>query len=210
MYQPEAYTRQNEEEIFEFIQDHPFAVLMTSGPEGRDQLATHIPVLAEGEPGEFRLFSHIANHNEQLKHLENGQEGLFVFHGAHAYVSSSWYHKTDISTWDYSAVHVNFRIRRQSRAELTESLKKLVFRFEKDVKNPVYFEDLPDELVEDHLSRITGFWAEPLRIQAIGKLHQDFSEEDVESVIGHLRERGCPMDGILAEDIKKERKNEDD
>lgn len=68
----------------------------------------------------------MANHNEQQQYLKEGADALIIFQGPHAYVSASWYREKDISTWDYSAVHVNAKIRIQSREELELSLKELV------------------------------------------------------------------------------------
>ncbi|HET8753147.1 MAG TPA: FMN-binding negative transcriptional regulator, partial [Salinimicrobium sp.] len=87
MYQPKKYKKEDPQYIFDFIKNHPFASFVLNG---KHLLATHIPVLAEGNPENFTLFSHIANHNEQFPHLKDGAEGLIIFQGADAYVSSSW------------------------------------------------------------------------------------------------------------------------
>ncbi|UJH89901.1 FMN-binding negative transcriptional regulator [Antarcticibacterium sp. 1MA-6-2] len=126
--------------------------------QGERLLATHIPVLAIGSPDDFYLFAHIANHNEQLHHLKDGAEALIVFQGPHSYVSSSWYKEKDISTWDYSAVHVNAKIAVQTDWELEESLQKLIARFERDQDKPLYYQDIPEDIIRDHLPYITGFW----------------------------------------------------
>ena len=129
MYQPKKYKKQDPEYIFKFIQQHPFATFVIQQQELQ---ATHIPVLVEGNAEDFRLFSHIANHNELFLSLKNGAKALLIFQGNHAYVSSSWYAQKDISTWDYSAVHVSVEIQLQTTAELENSLEKLVNHFEKD------------------------------------------------------------------------------
>lgn len=200
MYQPKKYRKDDPGYVFEFIRKHPFATLVT---KGESLMATHIPVLAEGTPEKFRLFSHIANHNEQLKFLKEGTEALLIFQGAHAYISSSWYKEKDISTWDYSAVHINAKIRIQSPEELESSLKKLVKEFEKEQEAPLYYEDIPEKMLDDHLPLITGFSAEPIEIKAVAKLHQGFGSEDIQSVTSELKKCG----GVAAElekDIREE------
>lgn len=199
MYQPKKFKKKDPAYIFKFIQEHPFATFVL---QGEQLLATHIPVLVEGNAEDFRLYGHIANHNEQFQHLKDGAEALLIFKGPDGYVSSSWYQEKDISTWDYSAVHVNVKLKLQSRKELEDSLDHLIAHFEKQQENPLFYKELPRQMVEDHLPLITGFWCEPMRIQAIAKLHQNYGEKDVQSVVEHLkaREGTCP----LAKDIEKE------
>ncbi len=200
MYQPKKYKKSNPEYFFSFIKAHPFATMVI---EGKRLLATHIPVLAEGEPANFKLYSHIANFNEMHPFLKDGAEVLLIFQGAHAYISSSWYKEKDISTWDYSAVHINSKIKIQTREELENSLETLVQRFERAQEKPLFYKELPTRMVEDHLPLITGFWCEPFKIEGVAKLHQSYKKQDIEAVIKHL-EQGCPLEKELSKDIKKE------
>lgn len=201
MYQPKKYKKNDPQFIFDFIVEHPFATFVLNG---QHLLATHIPVLIKGTPGDFMLYAHIANHNEQYGYLKNGMEAILIFQGAHGYVSSSWYKEKNISTWDYSAVHVNVKIKLQSREELASSLSDLVHKFEQEQDSPLYFEDYPKDMVEDHIKEITGFWCEPVRVQAIAKLHQGYDMDDVISVTKHLEKETCPVTGNLSKNIKKE------
>jgi len=201
MYQPKKYKKSNPEYFFSFIKEHPFATLVV---QGKRFLATHIPVLVEGEPTNFKLYAHIANFNEMLPFLKDEAEVLIIFQGANGYVSSSWYEEKDISTWDYSAVHVNAKIKLQTKEELETSLDKLVHRFESDQENPLFYKDLPKEMLEDNLPLITGFWCEPFKMEGVAKLHQSYKKEDVVSTIKHLESKHCPMTKQLSEDISKE------
>ncbi|MCB7482265.1 FMN-binding negative transcriptional regulator [Christiangramia sediminis] len=201
MYRPSKYRKDNKEFIFSFIQNHPFATFIL---KGENLLGTHIPVLIEGDPNNWQLYAHIARHNEQLQYLKDGAEALVIFHGANAYVSSSWYKEKDISTWDYSAVHVNARIRLQSREELENSLQKLVSRFERDQENPLYYKDLPDKMLEEHIPLITGFWLEPFKVEGIAKLHQGYGKEDIERTVNKLKNSENTNDKEVSEAIKKE------
>lgn len=201
MFQPNKYKKKDQQYIFEFIKAHPFATFVLNGNE---LLATHIPVLVKGTPEKFTLYGHIAQANEQYNFLKDGLEALVIFQGPHAYVSSSWYKEKDISTWDYSAVHVNVKLRIQSRKELISSLDELVGHFEKGEKNPIFYRDLPQQMLDDHLPLITGFWMEPQRVQAIAKLHQGFQKEDIKSVTCHLEQREDGLSSELSKNIKKE------
>lgn len=200
MYQPKKYRKDDPGYIFEFIRKHPFATLIV---KGEALMATHIPVLAEGTPENFRLFFHIANHNELLEFLKDGTEALLIFQGAHAYISSSWYKEKDISTWDYSAVHINAKLRIQSLKELETSLEKLVKEFEKEQEEPLYYQDIPLAMLADHLPQITGFWAEPVKVEAVAKLHQTFRKEDVLAVASELEKSGG-LAAELGKDIRNE------
>lgn len=201
MFQPKKYQKQDPGYIYTFIKQHPFATFVL---KGSDLLATHIPVLIKGTPEKFTLYGHIAKSNEQIDHLTDGMEALLIFQGAHAYISSSWYREKDISTWDYSAVHVNVKLKLQTSEELEVSLDELVHNFEKPQKAPLYYNDIPKGLIEEHLPLITGFWCEPYRIQAIAKLHQGFHKEDIHSVTEHLESKKEGMASELSLNIKKE------
>jgi len=192
--------------VRDFITQHPFATFIT---QDQGLLATHIPVLISDDQREdFTLFSHIAKHNEQLSHLQDGAPALVIFHGAHGYVSSSWYAHDDISTWDYSAVHINATVKLQTEAELKSCLQVLVHRFEKSQDNPKEFKDLPNSLIDSHVKRITGFYLLPTRIQSIAKYHQGFEKKDIASIENHLKERNHPMDPELIKRIRHENRGD--
>ena len=54
MYQPKKYKKQDPDYIYQFIEEHPFATIVLHGER---LLATNIPVLIEGTPKNFKLFS---------------------------------------------------------------------------------------------------------------------------------------------------------
>ena len=203
MYRPKRYRKDDGEFIFSFIQNHSFATFIL---KGENLLATHIPVLIDGDSKSWKLYSHIANHNEQLQYLKDGTEALIIFHGANAYISSSWYKEKDISTWDYSAVHVNAVIKRQSREELENSLQLLVQKFEKEQDQPLLYEDIPAKMLEEHLPLITGFWLEPFKVEGIAKLHQGYPEHDIKRTVNKLEKSEDAQYRKVSEDIKSENK----
>ena len=201
MYRPKKYIKDEKQFVFSFIQQNPFATFIV---QGKPLMATHIPVLISGTEEHWNLYSHIANHNKQLEFLKDGAEALVIFQGPQAYISSSWYKEKDISTWDYSAVHVNAKLKIQSREELEESLKNLVYRFEKKQENPLFYKDIPNKMLEEHLPLITGFWLEPLKVEGIAKLHQSYEEHDIKAVSEKLKNSENPVDRKLADDMLKE------
>lgn len=200
MYKQARFEKQDPDYIFDFITRHPFATFVLNSEH---LLATHIPVLPLGTPDKFRLFGHIAHNNEQFSHVQDGTEALLIFHGSQGYISSSWYREKDISTWNYSAVHVNVKIKVQDQEDLEWSLEQLVTRFEKDEEAPLFFKDLPKKMIAEHLPLIKGFWCEPFKVQGIAKLSQG-KEQDVPSVIERLENS---RQTSLASDIRKEHDN---
>lgn len=201
MYQPERYKKNNREFAEKLIRSNPFGEFILQGDR---LLVTHIPILIDEESEYLRLYAHIANHNPQKEFLKDGKEILLIFKGADAYVSSSWYEQKDISTWDYSAVHIHCRLKIQDSNELVESLKKLVHHFEKEQDQPLEYDQIPEAIIKENLSEITGFWCEPFRIEGIGKWHQGFGEEDVRNVVNQLKQKDCPHHSPLIKDIKQE------
>ncbi len=201
MYQNKKYIKNDAHYVFRFIRQYPFATLVLQD----DMLiATHIPILAEDNEEELVLYGHIANNNPMVHSLQKEKDILLIFQSAHGYVSSSWYKEKDISTWDYSAVHINAKLHIQSQAELQACLVKLVERFEKDQEHPLFFHDIPKKMIDDHLPHITGFWCKPVKIEAIAKFHQGFARDDIESITTHLQRQGSPLGRELSKLIKKE------
>ena len=206
MYRPKRYEKENPAYIFEFIQQHPFATFVL---QGQRLLGTHIPVLTRGDAGEFILFGHIANHNEQHQWLRDGMEALLIFQGPHAFVSSSWYKDKNISTWDYSAVHINVQLKIQDEEELKQCLQVLVDTFEQREERPFFYHDIPRQMLLDHLPHITGFWCHPFKTEAVAKLHQGYEQDDIQSVVEHLRKRQDALSHELSKDLQKEHGTED-
>lgn len=201
MYRQTKYIKEDPKYIFDYIRKHPFASFII---KGKELLGTHIPILTEGNADDFLLYGHIANNNEQWQHLKDDLEALLIFKGADSYVSSSWYSHENISTWDYEAVHINVKLKIQSKPELEDSLEKLVYHFEKDQENPKLYSDLPSAMVQEHLERIMGFWCHPYKVQAIAKLHQGFENKDVNSVIYHLKKSENQESQLISQAIAKE------
>lgn len=202
MYRPKRYQKDEEEFILPFIQNHPFATFIMNGDH---LLATHIPVLLDlAQGGKWRLYSHIANHNVQKQFLEDDVEVLVIFHGAQSYISSSWYNEPNISTWDYSAVHIHGKIKVQTNQELRNSLGRLIAHFENNQKDPLLYHQIPTDMVEEHLPQITGFWIEPNNVEGIAKLHQTFDTKDVVRVTTQLDATGDATKKQVSKDIKKE------
>src|SRR5690554_3568419 len=141
MYQPKKYKNDNRDFIYGFIKKYSFSTLIL---QGKELLATHIPVLAKGSADDFVLYAHIANHNPMREYLADNQETLLVFHGPDAYVSPRWYSEPEVPTWDYTAVHINARVQLQTTAELQTSLIELIEQSERGKDDPFNFREIPE------------------------------------------------------------------
>ncbi len=195
MYQPEKYKNNEAQFIYDLMDTNPFAIIVING--GR-LLATHVPVLIEGSSENYRFFAHVANHNPMCAQLHDGMEMLIIFSGPDAYVSSSWYAEPDIPTWDYTAVHVNGKVKMQTAHELQKCLDKLLFHFEKDKQNPMDRNKISAEVWDENFRGITGFWLEPQKVVGISKLHQGFEKKDIDNITNQLDAQGCPAQNLSA------------
>src|SRR5688500_17551469 len=117
MYTPKYNVEKDWETVAAFIRQHGFGLLISI--ENGLPVGTHLPIeLAEKTPGKFVLHGHIANANDQVRSFVTGQTFMVVFMDPHAYISSSWYKKEKIPTWNYIAVHVYGTLRVMDESEL--------------------------------------------------------------------------------------------
>ena len=184
MYIPELYKNENQEEITQFLLENSFGILVnrTNGK----LWATHIPLeLEQTTDGKSILFGHISKENPQWKSFESDANVLAIFSGPHSYVSSSWYEKENVPTWNYIAVHVYGKIKIIEGDAAINSLKKLTDKYEKNSKNPVRIEELSEKTMRQ-ASGIVAFEIEIDTIEAVKKMSQNRNEKDYHNVISEL------------------------
>lgn len=206
MYRPASHKKDDLPFVINFIRKHPFAMLVIKGSE---LMATHIPLLIDAAHQELRLFGHIANHNEMRNYLQDETEVLCIFQGPNTYVSASLYSEPDISTWNYSAVHINAKIQMQNSQELEKSLEILIHTFEKHQEKPLYKKDIPVAMWRENFAEITGFWLNPIKIQGIHKWHRNYSREEREHIASQLNKNNLHTNYDSNEIIKNFYDSED-
>ncbi|MCA9282512.1 MAG: FMN-binding negative transcriptional regulator [Phycisphaeraceae bacterium] len=173
--------------------EYPFGVIVVSSGE-RLLHASHIPLLvvsADGEP--VRLAGHLARANELWKHLADAPEVLCVFSGPHAFISSSWYERDDVATWNYAAVHVHGTARLMGAAELRAHVLAVTERFEGRDGKPVSAESL-DKLTP----AIVGFEITADRVECAQKMSQSKADDEFARVLAGLDRRGEADDVAVA------------
>ena len=204
MFIPNSYKNENIEEVKNFLNENSFGILISQ--DNGKVSGTHIPMeLDTDENGEDVLVGHIAKANPQSKNLKNNQEILAIFNGPHSYISSSWYQKEDVPTWNYVAVHVYGKVKIIEGKELLESLKKLVDKYEQTSENPVSVEKMSSRTLKQ-INGIVGFSIKINEIQAAYKLSQNKEDTDYHTITSKLEKIGDSNSTGIAEEMKKTKK----
>lgn len=203
MFIPGLYKNENVEEVRTFLKENGFGILI--GQVDGKISGAHIPmVLDKNENGEDVLVGHLAKANPQTKSIKDNQEVLTIFNGPHSYISSSWYQKENVPTWNYVAVHVYGTIKVIEGEALFESLKKLVHKYEQHSENPISVEKMSSKTLRQ-IHGIIGFSIKVHEIQAAYKLSQNRDTRDYNAIIHELEKVGDPNSLGIAAAMKKSR-----
>ncbi len=201
MYIPEIYKNENIEEIYSFMHENGFAILVNI-LDGKPW-ATHIPLVLENTiDGKRKLVGHISKDNPQGNSLTNQSEVLAIFSGVHAYISSSWYDHENVPTWNYSAVHVYGEIQILSHDEAIKSLEKLVDKYEKKSKKPIKVANLSEKTMQQ-AKGIIAFEIEITSISAVHKMSQNRDDLNYNSIITELEKTNDFQSKLVAIEMKK-------
>lgn len=203
MYVPKYYKVSDLEEIKEFIQHNSFATIV-SIRKGKP-FAAHIPVLLKKIEDDYYLTGHLAYGNPLWKTFEEVQDILVIFNGPHAYISSSWYEHENVPTWNYQAVHVYGKASLIEGIDLEQDLTSLLEKYESFRENPVLWDKLSPELLQQEMKGIKGFKIKVEEVQAAYKLSQNRNASDYANIIKELYKEENPHADALAEAMKKNR-----
>ncbi len=72
------------------------------------------------------------------EHLQACEDVLVMFQGPHAYISSSWYSRENVPTWNYQAVHMYGKASILEKDELIEELTIMLEKYENIEKIQFY------------------------------------------------------------------------
>ena len=195
MYVPEPFRVADREPVLDLIDAHPFATLVTV--DSGDPIVSHVPItLARAASGWGTLRGHVARGNPHWRHFDGERESLVIFHGPHAYVSSTWYHDPVAPpTWNYAVVHAYGRPRRiEDPAQTGEVLDELLARFEASPARIALTSDRRRALQEG----IVAFALEIDRIESKFKLGQNKTSADRAGTVAALEGRGSDAERALA------------
>ena len=201
MYIPDRYKNEDMAAIRDFISNNGFGILIHPGNQKLQ--GTHIPMLLDKDnDGRDILVGHMSRANPQWKHFKESDEILAIFMGPHCYISSSWYQKESVPTWNYIAVHVYGKIKIVEGEKLVDDMRKLVDKYEKNSKDPVIVDRLSPKTME-MVKWVVGFHIEITGIEAAFKLSQNRDETDHKNIIKELELLADCQSKTIAEEMKK-------
>ncbi|GAK03596.1 protease synthase and sporulation negative regulatory protein PAI 2 [Geomicrobium sp. JCM 19037] len=200
MYIPKHFAMKDEDEVYAFVQQYPFASLVSLDVDGIPE-ATHVPLILD--ENKAHLIGHFARANHQWKTIE-GQRALAIFLGAHSYISSSWYEtQKAVSTWNYESVHVYGTMEYLRDDELHDALKQLVLTYE-----DTFLED--SDYIEGMKKGVVGFKMKITELQGKSKLSQNHSRDRQRRVIAKLQQSEREDDQQIAKRMKENEKNKEE
>jgi len=205
MYIPASYAEHDPQVLYDFIEAHPLAALVTASPSA-GLFATHLPLVLDRAAGASGVLEgHLARANPHHRHVAAGAtEALVIFSGPDAYVTPSWYpakqeHGRVVPTWNYVAVHAYGELRlTDDPAFLRRHLEALTARHEAGRTTPWQVSDAPAEYVARQLAAIVGFELTITRLEGKWKMSQNRSGADVDGVVRGLAASGAPGDQAVA------------
>ncbi|RHW39117.1 FMN-binding negative transcriptional regulator [Neobacillus notoginsengisoli] len=201
MYIPKYFKVSDAEEIWEFVQKHSFGTIVST-KQGKP-IATHLPFGFSKKGDDYFITGHMAYGNPQWRTLQACENVLVMFQEPHAYVSSSWYSHENVPTWNYQAVHMNGKASILEKDELIEDLTVLLQKYEQHRENPVLWDKLSTELLQNELKGIVGFKIKVEEIQAAYKLSQNRNDLDYANIIEKLKDEGNANSVQVAEEMEK-------
>ncbi|MED1201838.1 FMN-binding negative transcriptional regulator [Heyndrickxia acidicola] len=201
MYIPKYFRVTDAEEIRDFVQKNSFGTIVTT--EQGKPIATHLPLQLMKEGDQYKLTGHMALGNPQWKTFDTSKDVLVMFQGPNAYISSSWYEKENVPTWNYQAVHMYGKASIVEKNELIEDLTAMLEKYEQKRENSVLWDKLSPELLENQLKGIIGFKIKVDEIQAAYKLSQNRNEIYYTNIIDQLQREGNVNSNQVAELMKK-------
>jgi transcriptional regulator len=184
VYIPEHFRVRDHETAIAFMRANPFAILISQTDEG--PFATHLPLAVHQNEDKLILRGHVAKANPHWQYLESQPQALVIFHGPHAYVSTTNYETPEnVPTWNYGAVHAYGKARVFSEPEqLLLVLHDLIGRFE--ARYAEQWAGLREAYRQRMLSHIVGFEIAVTKLEAKFKLSQNRAKQEQENVIASL------------------------
>lgn len=204
MYTPEQFKVDDLAAIHATMRAHPFATLVTHGPEGL--VASHVPVLVkvDGEGHLGRIECHLARPNTHWKAFDPTSDALMIFQGAESYVRPGWYpSKAEtakaVPTWNYQAVHAYGRLEvKTDKAWLHAHVSEISDMMEAPYADRWATSDAPQSYMDVMLRGIVGLCLDVHRLEGKSKMSQNREMRDRQGVVDGLVRRGEGADLAVA------------
>ena len=206
MYNVPHFKASEQKDVMDFMRAHPFVVLCGADANGKP-LATHVPVLFEERNGKLFLLAHVMKKQAHTEAFATNQQVLAIFHGAHAYVSASWYEDKQVaSTWNYQAVHASGSLKFLNEDELLAILTRLTAYFENNPHSPALVQNMDPDYVRKMMQAIIAFEIEVGTVEHIFKLSQNRDAKSYDNIVDHLSS-GEPDAQAIAAEMRKANTN---
>lgn len=197
MYTPPKFAETDTAVLRDFVDRHPFAILLTETQTG-DRAVSHVPAIFPDGRTDV-LYTHLAAANPQAR-TADGATATAIFSGPHGYISPSWYESAPaVPTWNYAAVHAVGTVRVLRReAERRAVLRALARRFEAPGPGAWDFDALPPDFRDSQMKAIVVLEIGVGKLTGKFKLSQNRPAEDRVAVVKHLERSDRPDDRSLA------------
>jgi transcriptional regulator len=205
MYLPPHFAEQRLDVLHRFIDDHPFATVVTTTSDAIE--ASHVPLVLHQQDGTAVLRGHFSRANPQARERSISR-ALAIFHGPEAYISPSWYPTKKesgrvVPTWNFIVVHAEGPFRFvDDRNFLEQHLRSLTEKHESGRAVPWSIDDAPRDYIDSAMKGIVAFEIAISRIEGKWKLSQNRGADDRAGVADALHEQG---NRVMSELIKEMR-----
>ena len=218
MYLPKSFEMPDWQEIVHFV-EHVRAADLVSINEHGEPVSTLMPCVWDygvGTEGDYgTLYVHMARANKQWQSIQEGSNGLAIFHGIQAYISPSNYEAKSatgkvVPTWNYNSVHLSGKLSVSHDPNYLLKVVSDLSRFHESKRaTPWEISDAPAEYIADELQGIVAVTMHVTKVQAKAKMSQNRSEFDRSEVIKDLKKSNSSEEQEVAEYMKLSLKNSD-
>ena len=212
MYIPNSFAERDLPTLFEFIEAHPLAALVTRS-QADGLIATHLPLIVDRTTGSMgTLCGHVARANPHSRALSDASaETMVIFTGPDAYVTPEWYRTKQetgrvVPTWNYVAVHAYGTLTlRDDPAFLRGHLEALTAKHERARPRPWHVTDAPEDYIAQQLKAIVGIEFRIDRLDGKWKMSQNRPDVDIDGVIKGLGGSPAPQDQVVSGIVRQRR-----
>ena len=204
MYSPEGFRESDRAVLFDLIDAHGFATLISgqaggAGEGAIDLVVTHLPLLVDRtRPGAERLLGHVARANPHWQRFDGVTPALAIFSGPHGYVSPSWYVTSpSVPTWNYAVVHVTGVPRVVDGTATAAIIARLVEQYEAG-RPRRWSGELPEDFRGAQLGAIVGFEMSIDALEGKFKLGQTRPDDDRAGMLAGWDQSGDAASQALA------------
>lgn len=195
MYIPKHYETTDKAVILDFMNQYPFATIITV--KDNFQTASHLPFTISERGEEIILTAHFAKANAHWEQLIENKV-LVIFSEPHAYISPKHYEsEKNVPTWNYIAVHAYGKgtLITDQQASF-QVLETMINQFEPEYKPQ--WDTLPMDYKERMLKGIVAFEITVTDLQAKHKLSQNKKETERQNIISAFEKSSNGNENAIA------------